>query len=287
MACSGGVDSVVLTAVLSDLAPALEVELGVCCIDHGLRPEAREEVEFVRRLAENLQLPFYTRRVEVGTRGHSLQADARRARYEALFAVRGQHGFDLIATGHTRDDQAETVLARIFRSASIASLCAIALRRDDGVIRPLLSFSRAQVVDYACDRELDHRDDTSNLDERFERVRMRAILRALRGESELIDERLAELAQAARDHREAIVLWARTVDVSQPTLSRDRLLELPTAVAKEVLASWVKTHAERPMGSQLQQQAHSLVELGKGELWLSDELQLCVSAKAIRLERRG
>ncbi len=277
----------VLTALLSDLAPALEVELGVCCIDHGLRPEAREEVEFVRRLAENLRLPFFTRRVEVGTRGHSLQADARRARYEALFGVREQHGFDMIATGHTRDDQAETVLARIFRSASIASLCAIALRRDDGVIRPLLSLSRTQVAQYARQRGLEHREDPSNRDERFERVRMRAILGALREESELIDERLAELAQAARDHRETIVLWARTIDVSQPTLGRDRLLELPAAVAKEVLASWVKTHAARSMGSQLQQQAHTLVQLGKGELWLSDELQLCVTAKAIRLERRS
>lgn len=283
IACSGGIDSICLTHILSSFAPELGLELGVCSIDHGLRAEAADELRHVEAFAAKLSLPFFGRSVQVKA-GASLQAQARRARYEALFNVARTQGFGLIATGHTQDDQAETVLARILRSGSVAGLTAIALRRDDGVIRPLLHCSRKALEQYAERHGIAFVRDPSNVDERFERVRLRKTLRTIREIHPAIDHRLAELAVDAASVREVVRIEAMKIDVAEMSLCRTTLLSAPAAVGREVLARWVDLHCARKIGQQMQQQAFELVVLGRGELWLSDTFTLRVKADCVYLD---
>ena len=154
VACSGGPDSTTLLHVLHRLRSELGITLCVASIDHGLRPESAFEVEQVGAFASTLGLPFYPVRVDLAAEGVSIQARARELRYEALHEVARSHDAVRIAVGHTQDDQAETVLARMLRGAGLRGLGGIEARRSDGVIRPLLDCSRADVRTYALEHEL-------------------------------------------------------------------------------------------------------------------------------------
>nr|MDQ3035052.1 tRNA lysidine(34) synthetase TilS [Myxococcota bacterium] len=112
VAVSGGPDSMAMLDVVARLARELALDLSVASVDHGLRAEAADEIELARALATRLGLPFHALRVVVEP-GGSIQAQARRARYDALRELAVALGARRIAVGHTRDDQAETVLARL------------------------------------------------------------------------------------------------------------------------------------------------------------------------------
>lgn len=272
-----------LAHILASLAQRLKFKVGVCSVDHGLRPEAASEVTFVERFAKQLNLPFHPRTIEVA-QGASLQAQAREARYRALFEVCTREDYNLVATGHTQDDQAETVLHRILRSGTVAGLVGIAARRADGVIRPLLGCSRQAVEAYARRHEIDFVRDPSNDDLRFERVRIRRVLETMRKDNPEITQRLAELAEDAADCRDAIAALSGTVEIEEDWLDRARLLTLPRAAAKEVIARWVSRHCKRVLGSQMQRQAYDLACLGRGELWLSEVFTLRVKADSLYLD---
>ncbi len=197
VACSGGPDSVAMAHVLSRLAEPLRLSLTLAVVDHGLR-EVSAEIALVKALAERLALPLAMAKVEVPKSG-SLQAEARDARYEALFRLAETRGASHVAVGHTRDDQAETVLERLFRGASVTGLGGIAASREDGVIRPLIDVRRAEVRAHLAHHHLDFAADPSNEDPRYRRVRIRtSILPALEAEDPRIVDHLADLADDAR-----------------------------------------------------------------------------------------
>jgi tRNA(Ile)-lysidine synthase len=185
--------------VLARLAPELGIALEVVSIDHGLRPEAGAEVELARAHAERRGLPFHALRISVPVGGGSFQARARAARYAALRELARQVGATKIAVGHTRDDQAETVLARLLRGAGPRGLSGIAPRRPDGVIRPLIDASRREVRAWIDAHALACVEDPTNLDARFQRARIRSrLLPLLEAENPAIAAHLAHLADDAR-----------------------------------------------------------------------------------------
>lgn len=212
MGCSGGPDSVVLADVLVGLAEAFALTVTVASVDHGLRPEAPEEVQHVAQLSQGWGVPFRGLALALEP-GPGAPARARQARYQALEALRRELGADVVAVGHTRDDQAETVLARLLRGSGVRGLRGIAPAREDAVVRPLIDCARADVHAYletrgqgADERMRDGRNvlvavtDPSNHDHAFERVRLRHVtLPALRVEDAEVDRHLAELADDARD----------------------------------------------------------------------------------------
>ena len=100
--------------VLVSLATELDLTLTVASVDHGLRPESAHEVELVRGMAAGWGVPFFALRLQLD-KGPGVQARARDARYAALHTLRRNLNADLLAVGHTRDDQAETVLSRLLR----------------------------------------------------------------------------------------------------------------------------------------------------------------------------
>src|SRR5262245_48582970 len=154
VAVSGGPDSVALLDVLSDLAPALGVTLHVAHIHHNLRADADADLDLVRGLGERFGLPVHTERVTVRAGGDGLEAEARRVRHAALEVRARAIGAARIATGHTADDQAETVLMRLLGGAGPRGLAAMAPLRGP-YVRPLIDSRRADVMAHLAARGLD------------------------------------------------------------------------------------------------------------------------------------
>jgi tRNA(Ile)-lysidine synthase len=250
VACSGGPDSQALLHVLHALVPVHHCALIAAGVDHGLRAEAGRELDLAEQLAERLELPFVRLSVEVAA-GSSLQAQARRARYGALLACAAQHGATRVAVGHTLDDQAETVLARLVRGTGLEGLSAIAPRRADGVVRPLLDAERALVHRYLQETGLAVASDPSNEDPRFLRVRIRRqLLPLLARENPRVVRLLANLADDARDGGAALSLLADSL-LSQARSNGPGLAALREAkgpVRRRALRRW----AEQETGAALQ-----------------------------------
>ena len=206
VACSGGGDSVALGALLSELAPAASWSVaGLLHVNHRLRGPASDEDEaFCRGVAATLGVPIIVERVDVAARARaervSIEAAGHRLRY-ALFERAVREGWaDRVATGHTRDDQAETVLLRLIRGAGPAGLAGIR-PRIGAVVRPLLDVRRDELRGYLRLRGLPHREDPSNRDERILRNRVRHRLIPFLAEhfSPVVTDALARGAAIARD----------------------------------------------------------------------------------------
>jgi tRNA(Ile)-lysidine synthase len=179
VAVSGGGDSVGLLRVLHQLAPSAGLRLSVAHLDHGVRGEAaRQDAAFVAELAASLGWPFEPGRWRPERAGH-FESDARRARYEWLVEVARRRGAGAVAVGHTRDDQAETILHRILRGTGPRGLAGIPRRRglaaDPGIqlVRPLLDVSREEIRAYLEALGQPYREDESNADLARTRARIR------------------------------------------------------------------------------------------------------------------
>ncbi|HMH75071.1 MAG TPA: tRNA lysidine(34) synthetase TilS [Candidatus Udaeobacter sp.] len=174
VAVSGGSDSVALLDVLGVLRESLGLTLTVVHVHHGLRPEADAEAEGVRRLCERLGVACHVERVTVrrAPPWDGLEAESRRARHAALERVARVIGAARVATGHTADDQAETVLMRLLQGAGPRGLGGIAPMRGL-LIRPLIETRRPAIEEYLGGRGLTWAEDPSNRDVRFLRNRIR------------------------------------------------------------------------------------------------------------------
>ncbi|AKF07606.1 tRNA(Ile)-lysidine synthetase [Sandaracinus amylolyticus] len=243
VAVSGGPDSTAMLDVLARIAPELALELHVASVDHGLRAEAQREVELVAAHASALGLPFHPLRATLPTKRGSLQDRARAARYALLHALASELGASRIAVGHTLDDQAETVLARMMRGSGARGLAGIAPRRADGVVRPLIDSTRAEVRAWIEAHRLTIVDDPSNVDPRFQRARVRhAILPALAIESPAIARHLAHIADDTRAldalaRKHARHLLARAAKDGD-SLDAELLSRAPLAARREALRIW-------------------------------------------------
>ncbi len=167
VACSGGRDSVVLAHACTELLGARRVILGH--VDHRVRPGSAEDAGFVAALAQQLGA---TSLVDVVSPASDAEAELRRVRYEALESQRARAQAVLIATAHTADDQAETLMLQLLRNTALDALCGIQRRRDR-ILRPMLDVPRVEVGLYAASRGLRWREDPSNLEPRYLRNRIR------------------------------------------------------------------------------------------------------------------
>jgi tRNA(Ile)-lysidine synthase len=177
VAVSGGLDSVALLHLLNKLRGEMEIVLEVVHVHHGLRgAEADADLQFTRDLAEKLNLPFHFRRVE--TRMHakthrlSLEESARNLRYQAFDEILKEAGATKLATAHTADDQAETILDHLLRGSGVTGLRGMTPIRGP-YIRPLLQFSREELEGFVRDQCIFFREDSSNRDLSFKRNRIR------------------------------------------------------------------------------------------------------------------
>lgn len=165
VAVSGGADSIALLHLLVEARP----DVVVLHVDHGLRPGSSDDAAFVSATASGVGVRAEILTVDVRrTKRSSLEADAREARYAALEEAADRLGLLAVATAHTADDQAETVLLRVIRGSGVGGLAGIRARR--GVfVRPLLDESRASLRAYLKDRGIEWREDPTNEDLAIER----------------------------------------------------------------------------------------------------------------------
>ncbi len=232
-ATSGGPDSTALLHVLARLRGSLGHRVVACAIDHGLRSEAGAEIAQVESLARELEVPMEIVALRVEP-GGNLQARARSARWEALIEVAGRLGAATIATGHTADDRAETVLLRLLRGAGPRGLAVLPPR--DGVrVRPLLRARRRDVLEHLRRHGLAFAEDPSNRDPRFARVRVRLeVLPLLETLAPRVVESLCHLADALGPLRDADDPWASLGRAQRGAI--DRAIRLGQTTARVRIA---------------------------------------------------
>ncbi len=167
---SGGADSVALLVAMHSLARrGRNFELVVAHLDHGLRAESSADAEFVAELSAGLGVECFIVRQDVASLaqqlGEGLEQAARLARFEFFRDTAQQCGAGAIAMGHHADDNVETILFRILRGTAWRGLAGIPACRQDGqlrIIRPLLGFRRAEILNYCRSRDLSWREDITN-----------------------------------------------------------------------------------------------------------------------------
>ncbi|MGW0802180.1 tRNA lysidine(34) synthetase TilS [Nonomuraea sp. NPDC002799] len=243
-ACSGGADSLALAAALAFVAPRMGLRAGLLTVDHRLQPGSAGRAGTVLAQASGLGLtPAEILTVTVGTAGGP-EAAARDARYAALAQAADRLQAVTVLLGHTRDDQAETVLLGLARGSGPRSLSGMAARAGR-YRRPFLAIPRSTTVQVCEALGLTPWDDPHNADPRYTRVRVRGrVLPVL--EEELgpgVAQALARTAGMAREDADALDQWAESAfqdcalsDIDGPTtLAVPELEKLPDAVRRRVL----------------------------------------------------
>ena len=229
-AVSGGPDSVALLRVLQLLQKEYELHIAVAHLNHGLRGEESDnEEEFVRLISRKMDLDFFTKKADIGklqkNTGKSLEEIAREERYLFLSQVAKEQDAAKIATGHHRDDQAETFLIRLLRGSGLKGLKGIAPIRDGCLIRPLLYVGRDQILAFLQKEGLSYMKDSSNADSSFlrNRIRNELIPELKKQYNPQLPARLARTAEIVRledDYLEGIVrrwimLWEIALDANK------------------------------------------------------------------------
>ena len=173
---SGGADSVCLLFMLLEYAKRTPIELAVVHVNHGLRQEAGEDADFVRKLCGRENVPFYLKEMDVkelaAREKRSLEEAGRQLRYQAFREVAEEFHADCIAVAHNSNDRAETMLFHLFRGSGIKGLCAIQPRRNE-IIRPLLCLERSEIEEYLAERNLPYCTDSTNQEDSYTRNRIR------------------------------------------------------------------------------------------------------------------
>ncbi len=207
LAVSGGADSTAMMLLAARWqAQHTTTTLTVATIDHALRPESAGECRQVAGLALTLGLSCLIRRWTGEKPAARLQESARAARYALLAGAAAEIGADAIATAHTLDDQAETVLMRLLHGSAVDGLAAMRRRSRRGALvqlRPLLDVPKARLTATLEEAGLEWIEDPSNRNTRFERVRLRSLLAELEPLG-LDPTRLALLARRAARSSDAI-----------------------------------------------------------------------------------
>jgi tRNA(Ile)-lysidine synthase len=248
-AVSGGVDSVALLLLLLELRAELGIVLSIFHVNHKLRgAESDEDERFVAELARADKLEFHARVAQVRADQAGIEAAARELRYQAFRDLARTAGIGKIATAHTLDDQAETVLLRMMRGSGLRGLSGILPRlkmEPIEVVRPLLGVRRQELEQYLRECGQSWREDSTNRNLEFLRNRVRQrlvpVLKQEFGESSI--ENLADLAEIARAEEEH---WSHShaeLRQSGSLLPLSLLRELSLAAQRRVVRDWAKSTA--------------------------------------------
>lgn len=247
-ACSGGPDSLALVDLLHNLREELDFDLQVAHVDHGLRgEESEEDADFVRAFCLARDLPFHCCSVdvasEVAKKGGSIEEVGRRLRYDYLRKIAQQEGGAFIATGHHRDDQAETVLLNILRGSGARGLGGMRPQQGD-VIHPLLCLTRSEIEEWCRGRNLHPRLDSSNMETCFRRNRIRHELLPIlaRNYNPSIVDTLSRTAEILADDHQFIYTHVETMypevvqnDANGIRMDSKRFAALDPAVQRELI----------------------------------------------------
>ena len=293
IAVSGGGDSLALLYLTAAWAQTRSVCLVALTVDHGLRTESAQEAAYVAELAAKLNIPHHSLAWSGWDRRGNLQDMARQARRKLIEGACKTEGITTVLTGHTADDQAETVLMRLARGSGVDGLAGMAEVEHHGLrwIRPLLRERREALRDHLRALDVGWVDDPSNEDPRFDRVRARQMLGHL-SELGLTSDRLIQTAEHMQAAQRS--LWQASVAFAKAHVVEDRgdLILSPSVLKLErgdterrVFAQaigWVSGAANRPRFTAL---AHSAETLRQGKRITLQGVLMTPEAENIRLSR--
>jgi tRNA(Ile)-lysidine synthetase-like protein len=234
VAVSGGIDSMVLLDVVRKLSG---VEVVVAHFDHGMRPDSRQDREFVEKTASKYGLPFIYERAELGA--NASEATARDARYAFLRRVQTEQGARAILTAHHQDDLIETAIINILRGTGRKGLAS--LRSTDELIRPLLAISKQEIIAYAAHHKLQWREDSTNSNDNYLRnyIRHQVIPKlGEAGKAGLLSH--IEKAEVLNPTIDALLHEGLAQHTEDKRLRRQWFIMLPHTVACEVMAAWLR-----------------------------------------------
>ena len=249
-ALSGGADSVALLFALYLLKEKLHIDLAAAHFNHGLRgAESDRDEAFVRDFCSRYDIPLFVGSGEVKAGKKGLEAAARDARYAFFKNLDGK-----IATAHTADDNAETVLLHLVRGTGLKGLGGI-MPQNGNVIRPMLSVTRADVEAFLAEWSLPHIEDSSNETDQFLRNRLRHhVMPLLKEENPQLAENLSQMALRLRQDEECLAELAH-----QDALSVAQLRKMHPSLRARALERFLKENGVREPEAEHIALAESLV----------------------------
>ena len=230
-AVSGGADSMALLWAMYLLKDEWNLDLAAVHFNHHLRDEESDRDEqFVREFCEGYGIPLYVGEAHVVTGEKGLEAAARDARYAFFDTLSGK-----IATAHTADDNAETMLMHLIRGTGLKGLGGIAPKRGQ-FIRPMLSITRSEVLEFLDEYALPHREDSTNTTDFYLRNRIRHhVMPLMKAENPKFSQNMSATALRLRQDEEALAGAADALERDVPTLRTQ-----PAAVRARVLEKILK-----------------------------------------------
>ena len=297
VACSGGLDSVCLLHILVSLQPDWSLKLLVGHFNHMLRPEAQEDLEFVKNLAESYSLPFHMSSQDVALwsreKRMNLEEAGRELRYRFLMETAARLGCSKIATGHTMTDQAETFFMRIIRGSGMRGLAGIFPIVEGMVVRPMLQVEREEVEAFLKEKKLASRVDKSNFDKRFLRNRIRLELLPLIRDrfdrnivahigqlTEVLQEEDALMENLAREKSEEVMIGER----EEARLDCQSLSRLPLGLQRRIVRMFISRLKGDIRGISFED-VESVLKMGEGKaLHLRKEIFLLRQEGMISLQ---
>jgi len=293
---SGGSDSVALIHLLHKLSKLLFLELNILHFNHQLRPESDQEQSFVKTLAENLQIPFHSKKNNDFLKGQSgFQESARKWRctesQSLLESLRG----DYIVTAHHADDQIETLLLKILRGVHISKLQGMSWGNGP-FIRPLLNFSKSELQDYLKRNKLNWMEDSSNQSATYLRNRVRLELIPLLEEltREGLQSRILDLIDQSKTLRNWLNSsyneWNRIKDkkIKNKTeiLYLSELKKVDKILQEEILYNFIFDYTGHSLNYRKLQIIFELIRT-KNEFWefhVSGDWKILFSSGELRLK---
>jgi tRNA(Ile)-lysidine synthase len=313
VAVSGGPDSVTLLHLLYELRRELKLGLEVAHLQHGIRgPEAQEDARFVAELAAKLELPFHLKEVNLleiksAAGKGNIEALAREERYRFFTAVARERKLGKIATAHTQDDQAETVLMWLLRGSGLKGLGGMSpanrligtnIEPDSRpvVIRPLLDVSKAEIEEYLNEKQMSFRLDRTNQDPGFLRnwIRLKLIPRLKEKIDGNLPTRLAQQARLIREEDELLDELAKAAlgeARNAEGMDRGSLLKHREAMQRRLLRLWIEETRGHLRGLDFQH-VEALLDLIKAgpsqsSLPIPGGWELIREYETLRLEKRS
>ncbi|MCY7322505.1 MAG: tRNA lysidine(34) synthetase TilS [Phormidesmis sp. CAN_BIN36] len=247
VAVSGGQDSICLIKLLLDLQLKWNWQIAIVHCDHRWRSDSQQNADFVAKLANAWQVPFY---LEIATKIPASEADARQWRYECLKKIAQLDDYTAIVTGHTASDRAETLLYNLIRGSGADGLQALIWKRSLlpalNLVRPLLEITRAETAQFCQISDLQIWEDTTNQDLTYARNRIRQellpYLHQFNPQAEQNLAQTAELLAAEVEYLEKIAFDLRESAMSDDrlALNRSRLRSIPLALQRRVIRQFLK-----------------------------------------------
>lgn len=293
VAVSGGIDSMVLLNLLAKQAMShaprdrrktqvsslKSHEFVVAHFDHGIHEHSSEYCDFAAREANQLDLEFVSEKGHLGS--DASEAAAREARYKFLRKVKKQHNADAILTAHHQDDVIETILINLTRGTGRKGL--ISLGSNDEIIRPLLGYSKKQIIDYAKKRDIKWREDPTNKDIKYLRnylrikimpkmsLETRAKLLKIVTENEVRDREIKEIIKNITTHK--------------TYLDKKVFNKLDHSSSREVLADFLRSN-KVPFDSKLLERGVNFIKTAKvsKKFMLSDDCYFKVYKDKVELD---